>query len=73
MNKIISAHIAGEMSKSFHDPMPRVIVTFEDETTKVLFEFYPDEISFTATEFIGLIEDKARNLKFVQDQKYLQS
>lgn len=53
--------------------MPRVIATFEDGTTKELFEYYPDEISFTEKEFIGLTEDEARHLKFVKDKNYLQS
>lgn len=59
--------------KSFFDPMPKVIITLEDGITKELFEYYPDEISFTASEFIGLTEDEARHLKFKKDKQYLQS
>jgi hypothetical protein len=70
--KIISCTITAQ-PKSFFDPMPKVIVTLEDGTTKELFEYYPDEISFTESEFIGLTEDEARHLKFVKDKRYLQS
>lgn len=70
--KIIKCKIT-EQPKSFFDPMPKVIATFEDGTTKELFEYYPDEISFTENEFIGLTEDEARHLKFIKDKNYLQS
>ena len=59
--------------KQMFDPMPRVIITLEDGTTKELFEYYPDEISFTESEFIGLTEEEAIHLKFVKDKHYLQS
>ena len=70
--KIIKCKIT-EQPKSFFDPMPKVIATFEDGTTKELFEYYPDEISFTENGFIGLTEDEARHLKFIKDKNYLQS
>lgn len=70
--KIIECEITA-MPKGLFDPMPKVIVTFEDKTTKELFEYYPDEISFSEREFIGLTEDQAHHLKFVKDKKYLQS
>ena len=70
--KIIECTITAQ-PKGWLDPMPRVIATFEDGTTKELFEYYPDEISFTESEFIGLTEDEARHLKFVKDKKFLQS
>lgn len=59
--------------KSFFDPMPQVIVTFEDGTKKNLFEFYPNEISFSPNEFIGLTEKEAYTLRFNKDKAYLQS
>ena len=61
------------MPKGYFDPMPKVIATFEGGTTKELFEYYPDEISFSEIEFIGLTEDEARHLKFKKDKHYLQS
>jgi len=41
------------MPQGMFDPMPEVVATFEDGSTKTLFSFYPDEIQFHATEFIG--------------------
>jgi hypothetical protein len=70
--KIVKCTITAQ-PRSFLDPMPKVIITLEDGTTKELFEYYPDEISFTESEFIGLTEDEARHLKFVKDKHYLQS
>ena len=55
------------------DSMPKVRVRFNTGEEKVLFEFYPDEISFTEVEFIGLTEESARRLKFERDLKYIQS
>ena len=72
INKIVMAQIT-PLPKKFGDPMPRVIATFDDDTTKELFEYYPDEISFTSEEFIGLTEVQAYQLKFNKDKKYLQS
>jgi hypothetical protein len=71
-NKIVSATISA-MPKSLFDPMPRVTATFEDGTEKFLFSYYPDELSFRPSEFVGLTYDQARNKKFVKDRAYLQS
>ena len=70
MSKIIAARIT-PMPRSFCDPMPEVVATFEDGTEKKLFEFYSDEISFTIKEFIGLTEEEARALKGKKDRQYL--
>ena len=43
-----------------------------DEGT-LLFTYYPDEISFTTDELIGLTIDKAFELKKQKDLRYLQS
>ena len=51
----------------------RVTVKTEDGEIHELFEFYPDEISFTSSEFIGLTIKEARSLKFKKDKEYLQS
>ena len=53
--------------------MPKVRVKFEDGTEKELFDYYPDEISFSESEFIGITEAEARNLKFKKDKAFLQS
>jgi len=72
MNKIISCVIT-EMPKALFDDMPRVVATFEDGTVKTLFSFYPDEISFTESEFVGLTEDEAGKLKYKKDVEYLRN
>lgn len=43
-----------------------------DERT-LLFSYYPDEISFTTDELIGLTIDEAFELKKQKDIRYLQS
>ncbi len=70
--KIISARITA-MPKSLFDPMPQVYVTMEDGTEQFLYEYYPDEISFSPSEFLGLTIDEAKHLKFIKDRNYLQS
>jgi hypothetical protein len=61
------------MVEGILDPMPQVKVKFNNGDEKTLFEFYPDEISFKESEFIGLTEESARRLKFEKDKKYIQS
>jgi len=68
--KIVSARIT-EMPEDYGDEMPKVFVTFEDGTEEMLFDYYPDEISFTPEEFVGLTPDEARHLKFEKDKHYL--
>ena len=45
--------------------------TGNEET--LLFTYYPDEISFTTDELIGLTIDEAFKLKKQKDLRYLQS
>lgn len=70
--KITSARITA-MPKDFFDPMPQVFVTLENGKEEFLFEYYPDEISFSPNEFVGLTMDEARHLKFQKDKNFLQS
>jgi len=70
--KIVKARITA-MPKSFFDPMPTIYGTTEDGVEHELFNYYPDELSFRAEEFIGLSLSKARNLKFVKDRDFLRS
>jgi len=70
--KIKSARITA-MPKGLFDPMPQVHVTMEDGMEQFLYEYYPDEISFTESEFVGLTLDEARHLKFKKDKNFLQS
>ena len=61
------------MPQGMFDPMPEVIATFEDGSTKTLFSFYPDEVSFVSHEFIGLTEEEAYDLFQRKDRAYLRS
>ena len=61
------------MPQGMFDPMPIVIATFEDGTSKNLFSFYPDEVWFTPNEFIGLTEEEAKRLSQQKDTAYLRS
>lgn len=70
--KIINATISA-MPKSMFDQMPTVTVELDNGETVELFSYYPDELSFSPAEFIGLTVDQARQLKFDKDRRYLQS
>jgi hypothetical protein len=70
--KIVKARITAQ-PKSLFDPMPEVWVTFEDGKEEKLFSYYPDEISFVASEFLGLTRDEAHSLFHRKDVKYLRS
>ena len=61
------------MPEGVFDPMPEVVATFEDGTTKTLFAFYPDEIKFRASEFAGLTEEEAKALRHRKDVAFLKS
>lgn len=74
--KIKSARITPlprPMPQGMCDPMPQVHVVLEDDSEQMLFEYYSDEISFKAEEFVGLTLDEARGLKTKKDKQYLQS
>jgi len=71
--KIVESRIT-QMPTSLFDPMPQVFVKLDgEESEQLLFEFYPDEISFNSKEFIGLTLSEARHLKFKKDKDFLQS
>lgn len=69
---IVSCKI-GPYPKRMFDPMPAVNVVLSDDTEEELFEFYPDELSFTEAEFIGLTVDEAYELRRRKDVAYLRS
>jgi hypothetical protein len=69
---IVNAKIS-KMPQSIFDPMPQIEAIFSDGKTGTLFSYYPDEISFTAEEFIGLTRGEAMALKHKKDVAYLQS
>lgn len=68
--KIVSSRIT-EQPKSLFDPIPKVYVTLENGIEQFLFDYYPDEISFTTNEFIGLTIEESIHLKFKKDKNYL--
>jgi len=72
MRRIVSATISA-MPKRMFDPMPEVTVTYHDGTTEMLFSYYPDEISFTPDEFVGLFREEALELFHKKDVAYLRS
>ena len=69
----ITACTIGPYPKDMFDPMPKVVVTFGDGSKKELFSFYPDELSFSDVEFIGLTESQAYELRHRKDVTYLRS
>jgi len=69
---IVSARITA-MPKKLFDPMPVVYVTDTAGVESQLFSYYPDEISFTESEFVGLTLKQASRLKFTKDRAYLRS
>ena len=74
--KIKSARITAmprPMPEGMFDAMPQVHVVLEDGSEQMLFEYYPNEISFEAEEFIGLTIKEARSLKTIKDIKFLQT
>lgn len=71
-NLVVSARIT-PLPRRLGDPLPEVWVTLEDGSEEKLFEYYPDEISFSAQEFEGLTSEEARLLKFGRDRAFLQS
>lgn len=61
------------MPQFLGDPMPKVHAYFDDGADFVLFEFYPDEISFNEIEFVGLTASEAMTLRPRKDVAFLQS
>jgi hypothetical protein len=61
------------MPEGMFDTMPSVFVTLSNGESLNLFEYYPDELSFKETEFIGLTVAEAKRLRTLKDIKYIQS
>lgn len=78
--KIVSVEIKPKASSSkllpFEEmcgPLPAVHATFEDGSVEQLFTYYPDEISFSEAEFVGLTREQAIKLREDKDMSYLLS
>lgn len=50
-----------------------VVATLTDGNTVTLFRYFPDELSFTASDFVGRSIDEARALRHRRDVDWLQS
>jgi len=61
------------MPKTLFDPMPVIMVRIDGGAEERLFDYYPDEISFSAAEFVGLTKSEALKLKHQKDLSYLRS
>lgn len=61
------------MPDGMFDRMPAVNVILSNGEKLTLFEYYPDEISFVESEFIGLTVGEAESLLTQKDVKYIQS
>jgi hypothetical protein len=55
------------------DKMPSVSVTLSNGESLSLFDYYPDEISFDESEFIGLTIAEAKSLKTQKDLIFIRS
>lgn len=70
-NLVVSARIT-PLPQRLGDPLPEVWVTCEDGSETKVFDFYPDEISFSGDDFVGLTIEECRLLKFGRDRAFLQ-
>jgi hypothetical protein len=68
--RIVSAVIS-PIPVEVWDSLPKIIATFSDGTVRDLFAYFPDEIAFLPSEFVGLTEDEAKALKAKKDSVYL--
>ena len=60
------------MPQGKFDQIPEVKVQLNNGDELTLFKFYPDEITISESELIGLSVDQAKRLKFEKDVRYLQ-
>jgi len=73
-DKVIQSCRITAMPKSMFDPMPEVHVQLEGDTEeKFLFSYYPDEISFSADEFLGKTVAEAGQMRHNRDVAYIRS
>jgi hypothetical protein len=70
--KIVFCRISKQPTEMF-DKLPMVSVMYEDGTEEDLFSYYPDEIYFSESEFIGLTKEQAKSLYHIRDVAFLKS
>lgn len=58
--------------QSFLD-LGRVEATFEDGSTAVVLEYYPDEVSYSPHEFVGKTRDEVLDMHRAKDRAYFLS
>jgi hypothetical protein len=73
ITKCIIGPFPRPMPEGMFNQKPSVMETLSDGKTLNLFEYFPDEISFSETKFIGLTVSGAENLLLRKDVRYLQS
>jgi hypothetical protein len=75
ISKIIKCNIGPyprPMPQGMFDQIPEVKVQLSNGELLTLFSFYPDEITITESELIGLTVDQAKRVKFEKDVRSLQ-
>ena len=70
---IVAARIVPREGGMFGSSPKVMVKVAGDAAEGILFEYYEDEISFRAEEFVGKTVSEGRHLKFVKDVEYLQS
>ena len=74
MPRIVSAVVTGsDRNATPRRWMAEVTGTFDDGSVSRVFEFYDDELSFEAQEFVGLTREEALSLFTQKDIAYLKS
>lgn len=71
MDNVITHARITEPPLQIGDPMPTVKVRVDGGDEVDLFTYYPDELSFTPEEFIGLTIEEGRRLRHTRDVAYL--
>ena len=57
--KLIISAVVGPMPVKITDPLPKVAVKYDDGTEEVLFDFFPDEVQYSESDFVGKTREQA--------------
>jgi len=63
----------GKMPTNLSDPMPEITVLLSNGNSDSLGTYYPDELTFHPTDFIGKTMEEAQGIKRQRDVDYLRS